>query len=229
MKKATFIVSVGGSTVVPNGEVNAPFLKSLKAFLVRRVARGDRFVIIVGGGGTCRRYNDGLKRVIHPTKTDLDWLGIYTTHLNAHLVRLILGKLAHPTLANDHKAFDRKSWKAPVVLGGGHKPGGSTDANMILFAQAFGAKDVINVSNVDYLYTKDPHKFKDAEKIEHISWKDYRKMIGNKREPGMNIPFDPVAARLAQASKIRVALLGSDVKNLDRYLSAQSFRGSVIS
>jgi len=90
-------------------------------------------------------------------------------------------------------------------------------------------KEVMNISNVDYLYTKDPRKFKNVKKIESISWKDYRRMIGNKREPGVNIPFDPVASRLAQSSKIRVALLGSDVKNLDRYLSGKPFRGSVIS
>ncbi|MEK7665810.1 MAG: UMP kinase [Patescibacteria group bacterium] len=226
---AIFVLSVGGSTVVPNGKVNAIFLKSLKALVARRAVSGDRFVMIIGGGGTCRVYNDGLRRAMHPTKTELDWLGIYTTHLNAQLVRLIFGKLAHPTLANDNKAFDLKSWKAPVVLGGGHKPGGSTDTNMILFARKFRVKEVINISNVDYLYTKDPRKFKDAKKIEQISWKDYRQMIGKKREPGMNIPFDPVASRLAHASKIRVMMVGSDIKNLECYFSGKSFKGSVIS
>ena len=139
------------------------------------------------------------------------------------------GPLAPPTIATYHRDFNPRTWKRPVVVAGGHKPGGSTDTNMILFAKKLGAKDVINVSNVDYLYTKDPRKHKDARKIDQIFWKDYRKMIGDTWTPGMNVVFDPIASKLAQASKIRVALLGSDVKNLDRYLSAQSFRGSVIS
>lgn len=226
---AIFVLSVGGSTIVPNGEVNVNFLKSLVALLQRRASKGDRFVVIVGGGGTCRKYQQGLKAAAKATNNDLDWIGVYATHLNAHLVRLALGKFAHPTIATNTRDFDLRSWKKPIVVGGGHKLGGSTDTNMILFAKKLGAKDVINVSNVDFLYTKDPNKYEDAEKIENISWKKYRQMIGWKWRPGMNVVFDPIAARFAQAAKIRVALLGTDIKNLDRYLSGKSFNGSVIS
>lgn len=214
---------------MPDGKVNVAFLKSFKALIMRRAAKGDRFVMVTGGGGTCREYQRGLKAIGKTSNQDLDWLGIYTTHLNAQLVRLIFGKLAHPTLAHNHETFDRKSWKTSVLIGGGHKPGCTTDTIMILFAQAFGEKEVINISNVDYLYTKDPRKFKDVKKIESISWKDYRKMIGKKRDPGVNIPFDPVASRLAQRSGIRTLLFGCDVKNIDRYLSGKSFKASIIS
>lgn len=226
---AIFVLSVGGSTIVPNGEVNVYFLKALTTLLKRRALKGDRFVVIVGGGGTCRKYQQGLKAAAKATNNDLDWIGVYATHLNAHLVRLALGKFAHPTIVIYHRDFDLRSWKKPIVVGGGHKPGGSTDTNMIFFAKKLGAKDVINLSNVDFLYTKDPNKYENAEKIVSISWKEYRHMIGGKWRPGMNVVFDPIAARLAQEARIRVALLGADIKNLDRYLSAKPFKGSVIS
>lgn len=213
---------------MPDGKVNVAFLKQLKTFITRRAAKGDRFVIICGGGGTCRIYNEGLRRVIKPTKSELDWLGIYTTHLNAQFVRLVFGKLAHPTIVGDHAAFEVKRWKTSVVVGGGHKPGGSTDTNTILFAKKLGAKDVVNISNVDFLYTKDPRKFKDAKKITHISWKEYRGMMGDTWTPGMHVPFDPVASRLAQAAKMRVALLGSDVKNLSNFFAGKVYKGSMI-
>jgi uridylate kinase len=116
VKTATYIISVGGSTVVPDGKVNAPFLKSLKAFVTKRVARGDRFVVVVGGGGTCREYQRGLKSVGRASNNDLDWLGIYTTHLNAQLVRLAFGSLAHPTIATYHRDFHPGTWKRPVVV-----------------------------------------------------------------------------------------------------------------
>lgn len=225
---ATYVLSVGGSTIVPNGEINVLFLKALKKILTRRAAQADRFLIVVGGGGTCRAYQQGLKAVSQNRNKDLDWIGIYTTQLNAQFVRLMLGKLAHPTIITSCRDFDPKSWREPVVVGAGYKPGGSTDTNMILFAKKLGATDVVNVSNVDYLYTADPSAHRGAQRIETISWRDYRKLMGKKWRPGMHVPFDPTASRLAQAAKMRVNLLGSDVRNLDRFLSGRSFRGSLI-
>lgn len=225
---ATFLLSVGGSTIVPGGKVNVVFLKGLRKLIAERVKLGDKFVIICGGGGTCREYQAGLKAIIKTKSNELDWLGIYTTHLNAQLVRLIFGQLAQPELVNDYRSFDVKKWKYAVVIGGGLKPGGSTDTNTTLFAKKAGAKMIINISNVDYLYTKDPRKFKDAEKICEISWKDYRQMMGSKWTPGMNTPFDPVASKLADQSKMTVILVGADMKNLSNVLSERPFRGTVI-
>lgn len=225
---ATFLLSVGGSTIVPGGVPNIAFLKAFRKLILDRTKRGDRFVIVCGGGGTCRTYNDGLRQIIKPTSDDLDWLGIYTTHLNANLVRLMFGKLAHPELVNDYRLFDAKKWKQPLVIGGGFKPGGSTDMNTTLMAKKAGAKMIINISNVDYLYTKDPRKFKDAEKICEISWKAYRKMMGSKWTPGMNTPFDPIASKLADQANIDVLLVGPDTKNLANVLSEKAFKGTVI-
>ncbi len=225
---ATFLLSVGGSTIVPGGKVNVEFLKGLRKLVVERVKLGDKFVIICGGGGTCREYQGGLKEIIKPTANDLDWLGIYTTHLNAQLVRFVFGKLAHPELVNDYKTFNPKTWKGAVVVGGGLKPGGSTDTNTTLFAKKTGAKMIINISNVDYLYTKDPRKFKNAERIGEISWKNYRKMMGGKWTPGMNTPFDPIASKLADQANIDVLLVGSDIKNLSNVFSDKPFKGTVI-
>ena len=55
-------------------------------------------------------------------------------------------------------------------------------------------KTIINMSNIDYVYDKDPKKNKDAKKIKNIFWRRYRKISGNKWEAGLNKPFDPIAA-----------------------------------
>ena len=225
---ATFVLSVGGSTIVPGGVPNVAFLKAFRQLVLRRTKAGDRFVIVCGGGGTCRTYNDGLRQITKPTSDELDWLGIYTTHLNANLVRLILGRVAHPELINDYRLLELKRMKQPVVVGGGLRPGGSTDTNTTLMAKKAGAKVIINISNVDYLYTKDPGKFKNAEKICEISWKDYRKMMGGKWTPGMNTPFDPTASKLADAAGIDVVLIGPDTKNFAAVLDGNAFKGTVI-
>lgn len=226
---STFVLSIGGSTIVPDGKINVPYLKALKALLTRRAKLGDRFLIVCGGGGTCRTYQAGLKAVGKPTRDDLDWLGIAATRFNAQFVRLMLGTLAHSELIEgDPAKFDPKGWKKPIAIAGGHKPGRSSDYSATAFAKNVGAKAVINISNVDYLYTKDPRKFDDAEMICEISWPEYRKMVGNTWTPGMNIVFDPIAAKLAQQAKLEVLLVGADIKNLAKIFAKQAFKGSVI-
>ena len=122
-----------------------------------------------------------------------------------------------------------KVFKEKILIAAGWKPGRSTDDCAVRLAKAYGASTIINLSNIDYVYTKDPRKFKDAKKIEAISWKDYRKLIGGKRTPGMNSPFDPVAARFAAKHHQRVIVAGgTDLKNLHSILSGKKFKGTVL-
>ena len=84
------------------------------------------------------------------------------------------------------------------------------------------------MSNVDYVYDKDPRKYKDSKKIEKINWQNFSKLITNKWKAGMNVPFDPVAAKEAKNLKIRVKIIGKDLKNLENLLNGKKFRGTII-
>jgi uridylate kinase len=99
----------------------------------------------------------------------------------------------------------------------------------VRLAKAYGARTVINLSNIDFVYSKDPRKFKDAKKIESISWGNFRKIVGNKWDPGKNLPFDPTAAKLAQKLKLKVIIAnGKNLKNLKNILNNNKFRGTII-
>jgi uridylate kinase len=87
----------------------------------------------------------------------------------------------------------------------------------------------VNLSNIRYVCDKDPKYHKDAKPIKDISWKDFRKIVGDKWDPGANLPFDPVAAKEAQRLGLEVAIMdGRDLKNLDDYLSGKPFKGTTI-
>ena len=115
-----------------------------------------------------------------------------------------------------------------VLIASGWIPGWSTDYDAVLLAKNFGVNEVINMSNVDYVYDKDPRKFKDAKKIERIRWTNYLKMTGTKWKAGMNVPFDPIAAKEARKSGISVSLIGKDLNNLKSLLDGKKFRGTLI-
>lgn len=224
----TIVVSVGGSLVVPN-EINSPFLKELNTFIRENIKKNKRFLISVGGGNTARLYINGAKQVIDTvTNDDLDWLGIHSTRLNAHLLRTILRDIAHPRIIDNYdEEFENVS--EPVILAGGWKPGWSTDYCAVLLARNFNAKLVVNLSNIYYVYNKDPNKFSDAIKIEKTTWDYYEKLVGNKWTPGMSSPFDPIATQMAKKLGLTVVVTkGDDFNNLQRLVDGESFKGTVI-
>ena len=226
-KKNTFIISVGGSLVVPNGGVDYKFLKKLRKLILNQVKAGRRFFLIVGGGMTARSYIGAANKVAKVTDEDKDWLGIHSTRLNAHLLRTIFRDVAHHEIIKNPSfsiASDKK-----IIVAGGWKPGWSTDYVAALIAQEYGVKNIINLSNIDYVYDKDPKKYADAEKIEEISWKNFRKLVGNKWRPGMNAPFDPIASQKGESLGLEVAIMnGKKLNNLENYLSGKKFKGTVI-
>lgn len=226
--KKPIIISLGGSIIVPNGGLDAAFLKKFRNLIVKHVGRGRRFVIIAGGGKIARHYQDAAGKIIGIHPEDIDWLGIHATRLNAHLLRTIFRKRAHPRLFWD--PLKKFSWKEPILIGAGWKPGSSTDYIATLAAKKFNADTVINLSNIDYIYDKDPDKYKDAEKIKEITWQEFKKLVGGKWIPGANTPFDPVASRLAQKLGLKVVVMnGRRLGEFEKALRKQPFRGSVIS
>lgn len=225
----SIILSLGGSLIVPNGGIDTSFLQDFNEFIRRHIENGRRFFIIAGGGGTCRNYQQAAQDVVEVPNEDLDWLGIHTTRLNAHLIRTIFRGLARPQIIEHYDSkVDIEDY--PVVVGSGWKPGWSTDYDAVMMCMFYGAKTVINMTNTDGVYTADPRKDPDAKKIEKISWGEYRKMFGDKWSPGLSTPFDPIAAKLADENGITVMILeGQDLENLDKAIEKKDFVGTTIS
>ncbi|MDO8601790.1 MAG: UMP kinase [bacterium] len=223
--KIRTIISLGGSLIVPEA-VDSAFLKKFRALILSYLKR-RQFFIIAGGGHTTRHYQEHGRRVRALSTDELHWIGIHATRLNAHLLRIIFGDKAHREVL--HHGEYEKSATAPIIIGGGGKPGGTTDHMAVKFAHAYGAKEVLNLSNIDTLYDRDPQKYKNAKPIHRISWEEFRKMFPAKTVPGFHGPFDPVAAKLAQELKLRVVLLGGrNLKNIKNYFDGKSFKGTVI-
>jgi len=221
-----YIISLGGSLIVPD-EIDINFLKQFKKLILARVAKKEKFILITGGGKTSRRYSLAAKNLGDLNPNDLDWLGIHATRLNGHLMRTIFRKVAHNRIIKNPNQFE--STNEPVVIAAGYRPGWSTDYVAVLLAKKYKADAVLNLSDVDYVYDKDPGKFKNAKKIEKMSWQDFRKIAGNKWDPGLNSPFDPIASKLAEKLNLQVTIMnGRNFKNLENYFVSKKFKGTVI-
>ena len=223
----TFVISLGGSMIVP-GEINTQFLNEFRALLVSFIEKGIRFYIITGGGKICRMYNTAASLVGTPTTQDLDWMGIQATRVNAELVRILFKQYAPEKIVySDGEASMFENFS--VVVSGGWKPGGSSDQATVMLAKEVGAKHIVNLSNISFVYSADPKINPDAQKITDISWTDYRKIIPADWLPGLNTPFDPTASYMSEESNMEVAIMnGANLENLRKYLSGEPFDGTLI-
>ncbi|MDD3711086.1 MAG: UMP kinase [Patescibacteria group bacterium] len=223
-----YVLSLGGSIVSLKDGVNISFLKKFKRLIEDRVEKGDKFIIVVGGGSVARQYVASAKKINSIIiERDQDFIGIKATQLNAYLLKSIFGDLAFEKLIINPK-IKVKSNK-PLVFSGGYLPGNSSDFVAVLLAEIYGIKKIINLSNIDYVYDKNPNKFPNAKKIKEMSWSKFLKIVGENWTPGMNAPFDPVAAlRCQQKNKKVLVLNGQNLSNLDNYFSGQKFKGTLI-
>lgn len=207
----TIILSVGGSLIVPD-EIDVEFLRELKSTLGK--FSQYKFVIAPGGGKTARKYGNALAALGNTESDDADWLGIYSIRINALLLKSAFKDLENVFVIEDPKA----------------KPGQTSDSHAVEYAQEHDAKVVINLSNIDYVYDKNPNEFKDAEPLKNVAWADFLNIVGGKWEANKSWPFDPVASKVASDLGLKVVFMnGKPLGHLEDYLGGKDFVGTVIS
>jgi len=226
-KNERIVVSVGGSLIVPD-QIDTDFLSRFKALVLEKVQQGLSFAIITGGGRTARRYQQAAESVTPLSPQDLDWIGIHSTRLNAQLFRNIFSGYVRPEVV--HNPNLPIETDEPIIMAAGWQPGCSTDYDAVLMAKNLGAKRLVNLSNIDYVYDSDPRTNPDAKKFEHLPWSDFRRLIPPEWDPGLSSPFDPIAAKEAETLGLEVAIInGAHLEQFSNYLSGLPFAGTIIS
>src|SRR3989344_3226671 len=218
-----YIVSLGGSLIAPDG-IDKNFLKNFKTVILS-ASRESKFLIVPGGGQTCRIYQAAARQIANAADDDLDWIGIKTNHLHSYFLRAIFGQKASPeVIAMDG---DVRQLKKPIsICLGGLVPGGTSDSTAVKFAEKFRAKVIVNLTNVAGVYDRDPRKFKNAKLIKNMTWQDLKNQFGSSKTPGRHTPFDASAANQAARLGIKVAIMdGRNLGNFQNFLAGKSFKG----
>ncbi len=236
----TCVLSLGGSIVAPPEGPDVAFLVEFRARLEAWLARepGSRLILVIGGGGPARSYQNALRafwkahgqegsNAAEDSNAALDHIGIAATRINAQLVKAAMGQLCLDDVVTDPSAPIEFTGK--VLVASGWKPGFSSDFDAVFLGERFGAKTVLNLSNIAKVYTADPKLDPKARPIDAISWKDFRAMVGSTWTPGANLPFDPIASKKAEAAGIQViCAAGKNLDNIFRILDNQAYEGTLI-
>ncbi len=221
-----WVFSLGGSVFIPK-EIDSDYLKDFSALIEKYVKKSHIFRIVTGGGFYCRKYMKAMKESAYASSNDLYWIGTLITRLNAELFRSFFSKKN----CYNKIALDYANWKGtdkPIAVGGGDKIGHSSDYDAFHFALSEGIKTVINVTNVDYVYDKDPRNNKDAKPLKKLSWQEYLNLVGNEFNPGDNFPFDPIASKACLKYNISVIITNRDIANIERILQGKDFKGTIL-
>ncbi len=238
MKNEFIVMALGGSIIVPElsneGGIDIQYLRSFRRFILSEIKKGLRFVIVAGGGKTSRVYQKSAFRIVRVPSEDLDWIGIHSSRLNAHLLRTIFRDVAHPVVI-DHalsrrEARNLSATRYPVLIASGWSPGWSTDYIAARLTDSFGAEKTIIAGDIAFVYDEDPKKNGNAKPLPVIKWRKYRRMIPKKWTPGLPSPIDPIAARFGEKEGLVMNVLnGRDLKNMRRAIRGKNFRGTIVS
>jgi len=224
------VISLGGSIVAPDG-VDEKFLKDFTALIGELLTGNEklRFILVVGGGGPARAWQKAYREISSsPVDEQADWIGVMATRLNAQLVKAVMGEWCTQEVVTDPTQVEPLMGR--VLVASGWKPGFSTDYDAVLLAERFQANAVINLSNIEKVYSDDPKKNPDARPLDAISWADFCSMVGDEWIPGKNVPFDPIASKHAAKMSLKVIFAaGRNIPNIKNILLDEPFTGTIIS
>lgn len=144
---------------------------------------GVEVAVVLGGGNI---FRGATGEALGIGRSAGDYMGMLATVINAIALQNSLEKLGIPTRVQTaiamhevaepylHRKAMRHFEKGRVVIfaAGTGNPYFSTDTAAALRASEIGADVLLKATKVDGIYTKDPVKNPDAEKLSHLTYKE---------------------------------------------------------
>ncbi|MEE9116421.1 MAG: UMP kinase [Thermoplasmata archaeon] len=221
------VVSIGGSVLIPDDN-DFEYLSGLAELLVGLSYRAKLYVVV--GGGRISRYYIELGRKFGTDERILDEMGVDVTRLNARLLISALTVKANDLPAETvEEAADLGSDHSIVVMGG-TTPGHTTDGVAASVAELVKADRIVNATAVDGIYTKDPNRYDDAEKIEKMSFEELLECCKvSDWKAGPSNVFDAMGAEIIARNRIPLLVVkGRDLEALGSAIRGESFSGTTV-
>jgi len=208
-------------------DINLPYLSSTVELIAKYPE--CKFFYVVGGGNVARRYIEAARKY-GIDKQGQDMLGIEATRMNALLFALMLAKNGIRNM-NVENIFEMHPYffkQYQVFVTGGTIPGHTTDRVAVQVAAIFGCEEMINVTEVGYIYDKDPKVHPDARMLEEVRGSELIAKWGIEHQPGMNLPIEPRAVQEALEHKIKIYVIGPSIDDLERVITGNGYKGTLI-
>jgi uridylate kinase len=232
MDKKQLVLKVGGSIMYDQLlNINFDLLKRLKIWYYENKDKYSKVVLVTGGGGLSRsmqeRIADNIGGVDH-----LHSIAMSLTQTNATILASFLEdkEIFLPKTLGDAYEFLMMS-EGKTMVSGGLKIGWSTDMDAAVFADILEAGRVYKISNIDFVYDKDPKEYFDAKPIKDMTWKDYFKLFditpGEQHKPNGNMPLDVECVQFCSRKDISFFIAGGstleEIEDIGKILETGTF------
>ncbi|HBB64758.1 hypothetical protein A3K02_01580 [candidate division WS6 bacterium RIFOXYD1_FULL_33_8] len=193
--KKSIVLKVGGSILYDHLlNINFDLFKRLKKWYWEVKDVYENIVLVTGGGGLSRNIEEKVAGEIKK-EIGIHSVAMSITQTNAVILAAYLEDkdifIPH-TLGDAYEYLH--TGKGKFMVSGGLKVGWSTDMDAAVFANALEEERVYKISNVDFIYDKDPKEFFDAKPIRDMSWEEYFQMFSivpnQQHQPNAHIPVD---------------------------------------
>lgn len=231
MKYKRILIKLSGESLAGDKKTGIDFDKVLEicSEIKEIAAKGVEVAIVVGGGNFWRgRSNQQMDRCTS------DYIGMLGTTMNALAIGDAFKQLNQDVRVQTgvemrqiaeyyikDRAIKHLTKNRVVVFGcGTGSPFFSTDTAAALRASEIGAEAVLKATNVDGIYTKDPKKHDDAEKIDRITYLE----VLNKK---LNV-MDTTATSLCMDNNIPIIVFDINEKgNLKKLIDGKEI-GTIV-
>ena len=231
MKYKRILIKLSGESLAGDKKTGIDFDKVLEicSEIKEIAAKGVEVAIVVGGGNFWRgRSNQQMDRCTS------DYIGMLGTTMNALAIGDAFKQLNQDVRVQTgvemrqiaeyyikDRAIKHLTKNRVVVFGcGTGSPFFSTDTAAALRAAEIGAEAVLKATNVDEIYTKDPKKHDDAEKIDRITYLE----VLNKK---LNV-MDTTATSLCMDNNIPIIVFDINEKgNLKKLIDGKEI-GTIV-
>jgi uridylate kinase len=223
------VLKLGGSLLYDDmGRILTDRVRAYAKVVNSFVEDGHSMVVVVGGGKPARLFI-AAARELGASEAQCDWLGIKIARNNAELLCAALGNIAYPKIVETLDELETAISPGNVVLMGGLTPGQSTNAVAALAAETVQADMLLNATNVDGIYDRDP-KEPGAKKLDSVTVAELSQILsGTGTRAGEYKLFDPVAIRVVGRSKIPTVIFnGNDPDNLLRIVKGKDVGSRIV-
>lgn len=225
------VIKIGGSLLMDkDGKIEVTEIKEIAKNIAVLLKEGHEIVVIVGGGVEARKYITAM-RALGASEGYCDEIGIRVSRVNARLLISTLKGLVYPIPPRTlEETLQAVSIRRLVVLGG-LVPGQSTNAVAAIVAELIGANILINVTDVDGIYTADPNTTPDAEKFSEITPTQLYQIIDKPDSTlaGKYELFDLLALKIIERSKIYTHFIsGKNPDNIVKVIKGEKIGTRVI-
>ncbi|MCS7097181.1 MAG: UMP kinase [Candidatus Methanomethylicia archaeon] len=228
MKKV--VVRLGGHLIADSSKINVERISEFAKVFKEIYNKGYLLRVVVGGGYYAREYIN-TANYLSSSEFEKDYLAIMITRANAFLVMLALKEYAYnriPQTLDEFLSINNLTNK--IIVCGGLTPAQSTMTVAAIIAEAIGADLIVNMTDVDGVYTHDPKKHPDAELLKKITTCKLKNLLKNQLvRAGFYELIDQHAINIIERSKIPLRIInGKCVENLLKVINGEDIGTLVI-